>query len=354
MLLTLPVRRCLHTTKTRHVIWLMTPLARFGIALGGRIARTVWRRLPNDKKQAVKDGFYKRKGVLYGFGLVSVCGGGYYYYNHIDYTPLTQRQRYITYTRKDVHQLLTSLDQTNDYISTFVNCDNILPATAPEYKLTKQILTNILSSNSWCEELATIDSWRLIVVKEDDIINAISLPTGDIIIYTGLINNCRNHDELGLIMGHEVAHIVLNHGCETLSRQGLISFLGAFVIATIWFLIPSDVISFVTHRIFNSSVKILVEYPYSQKLELEADEVGLMLASKACYDPNRSINVWKQMPDQQRYTSTHPCNEERLSMLSSLAPSAQRLYDSSSCVITGSDFMTIVTNYINKLFGQQK
>ena len=338
------MKRTLYGSPIHRAVWFMTPLGRFAVAVGGRIARTVWRRLPEKDKKVIKDTIHKRRHVLYGAGLLGVAGGAAYYYSHIERVPLTNRSRYMMYNREDVRHLLKkSNDQ--DHIYEFVDPNDILPVDHPDYKLVKGIVNNILISNNWCKDLVEIESWRVIVAKGDNVTNAISLPTGDIIMFTGMIRNCQNTDELGFIIGHEIAHVVLNHGTETLSRTGLVSFLGLFVIAVIWFVIPSDLLSFLTHQLFNGTAKIMFEYPYSQQIELEADRVGLMFASKACYNPDTSINVWKHMPDLcegVEYLSTHPCNEKRLGMLNSLLPMAKELYEESECSTTTKTFQSFV------------
>ena len=302
------------------------------------MARTIWRRLPEEEKRSIKDRISKNKRYLWGAGLLSVSGGCYYYYSHLEVVPLTQRRRFMMYRREDIHRLLVL--ENENYIHEFVSPESILPPDHPTYQLTKRVFANVLHSNRWCKELNNIESWRLFVAEGDDIVNAVSLPTGDIILFTGMIKSCRNHDELGLIIGHEVAHVVLNHGSETLSHTGLLSFLGLFVIATIWFIIPSDVLSLFLHKAFNGSTKVLLEYPYSQRIEYEADRVGLMFASKACYNPDNSVNIWEHLPELggEEYLSTHPCNKKRLDQLTAILPTACQLYNESNCKRTASKF----------------
>ena len=36
--------------------------------------------------------------------------------------------------------------------------------------------------------------------------------TGNIFVFTGMLEACENDDQLGYILGHEIAHSVLSHG----------------------------------------------------------------------------------------------------------------------------------------------
>jgi predicted Zn-dependent protease len=53
--------------------------------------------------------------------------------------------------------------------------------------------------------------------------------------------------------------------------------------------------------------------PFSRNCESEADHIGLLLMSKACYDPNAAIEMWESMEKlkvgkQMEFISTHPSN----------------------------------------------
>ena len=146
---------------------------------------------------------------------------------------------------------------------------------------------------------------------------------------------CHNIDEVSLILSHEMAHIILDHAIEGISHSGLVSKLKLACIAAIWFFIPSVFISLFTHVLFNETVKLLSKKRYSRKLEMEADQVGLLLASKACFNPERAIKLWNHLrtgnQSDQEYFQTHPCNERRFMILQSLLPQAKELYSSGQC-----------------------
>lgn len=68
-------------------------------------------------------------------------------------------------------------------------------------------------------------------------------------------------------------------------------------------------------------------------MEEEADKVGLMLLSRACFEPSKSVEIWSHFPSQeiQQYLSTHPLNEHRLEKLWGHLPLAKELQDDSQC-----------------------
>ena len=43
-----------------------------------------------------------------------------------------------------------------------------------------------------------------------------SFQTGQIFVFRGMLNLIENRDQLAVILGHEIAHVVLNHGVRQL------------------------------------------------------------------------------------------------------------------------------------------
>ncbi|MCX8473257.1 MAG: M48 family metalloprotease, partial [Sediminibacterium sp.] len=75
------------------------------------------------------------------------------------------------------------------------------------------IVTHICKSNK-------IDRETIIVhVLNKDEINAFALPNGHLIIYSGLIHNSDNQEELTGVISHEIAHIELNHVMKKLVKE---------------------------------------------------------------------------------------------------------------------------------------
>ncbi|KAG2461503.1 OMA1 Metalloendopeptidase, partial [Polypterus senegalus] len=84
----------------------------------------------------------------------------------------------------------------------------------------------------------------------------------------------------------------------------------------------------------------LFNRPYSRKLEVEADKVGLQLAAKACADVRAGSVFWHQMdlsevltgkPTVPEWLSTHPSHVSRAEQLDRLIPEALKLRESCDC-----------------------
>lgn len=75
------------------------------------------------------------------------------------------------------------------------------------------IITRICKSNNI--ERTKI---KVHVIKNDEI-NAFALPSGFLIIYSGLISNANNPEELAGVISHEIAHIELNHVMKKLVKE---------------------------------------------------------------------------------------------------------------------------------------
>lgn len=176
-------------------------------------------------------------------------------------------------------KVLSVIEKEKEDIAEILNTNeqSFLPHTHPDYKYVHGVVSRILGANDIPEFQGF--NWGLYVIDNPNIVNALCLPTGDIFVYSGLINQCKNENELAFILSHEIAHAVLDHGMETLSRLGAVNFLQLFLIAVIWSVIPSDLVSYFMHRVSRSTVRVLLEYPHSRKLETEADKVSLYLFS---------------------------------------------------------------------------
>jgi len=60
--------------------------------------------------------------------------------------------------------------------------------------------------------------WEFNLV-EDPNVNAWCMPGGKVVVYTGLLPVAKTEEGLAVVMGHEIAHAVAQHGNERMSQQ---------------------------------------------------------------------------------------------------------------------------------------
>lgn len=328
----------LHTTPRRStpklLLLLYGPVGRFVAALGGRLTRSWWTRLTPERRAAVRAWFRKNSRKFYAFFGVLGLGGVGFYATHLEETPMTGRRRFIMFSREEVLKMIES--ERKVILESFFKVDEhlLLKHDHPLYQRVHGIVSRILAGNN-VQEFEGFN-WGLYVIDNPGSVNALCLPTGDIFVFTGLIKQCKSDDELAFILSHEIAHAVMGHGVEALSRNGVVSFLQMCLIAVIWAVIPSDLLSYFMHGLSRSSVQVMFELPHSRKMETEADKVGLMIAARACYDPAQAAGVWAHLQNidsgkDLEFLSTHPANETRLESLQILIPEAYGVWEKSEC-----------------------
>lgn len=323
-------RCCLHLTPTRRV-WFMTPLARILVAVGARLGRSAWGRMSPERRQAVKKALGVRTGtILGGLGVMSAFSIGYYIY-HIEEAPITKRRRFMMINRQQLTEMMEA--EREELMNMVTNGCPVLPVTNKAYDIVIPILNRIIPEQKviFDSDMSQIE-WTLYILDSPNIVNALCLPSGEIFVHSGLLGACHNEDELALILSHEIAHVLMNHGVEAFSNKGLLDFFLLFAVAAIWFLVPNDLVSALFHKYSHSVLDVLFHLPHSRQLEEEADRVGLMLMSSACFHPDRSVKVWTHFPSNSaQILSTHPVNEQRLETLQELLPLANYMWAASNC-----------------------
>jgi len=171
--------------------------------------------------------------------------------------------------------------------------------------------------------------WEL-VVFDDPQVNAFALPGGKIGVYTGLMGITENQHQLAAVIGHEVGHVIAEHGNERMSSSALI---GVGMEVTNQLLQANEIAS--SNLIMAGlglGVQVGVQLPFSRTHESEADLIGLNLMAKAGFDPQQSVNLWQNMAKasgdnrQPELLSTHPLPTTRIDTLTNNMPKAMEAY----------------------------
>jgi predicted Zn-dependent protease len=173
--------------------------------------------------------------------------------------------------------------------------------------------------------------WDVNVIQSDQV-NAFCLPGGKIAVYTGLVPVAQNADAMAVVMGHEISHALLRHGAQRMSEQKLAQ-LGQM----------AGAMSGMDQQQMQAVMAVYGygrALPYARKQESQADEMGLMLAAAACFNPEEAVPLWQRMEQasggsgQPEFASTHPNPGTRIENLQALMPKAMQ-YRAKFCNASG-------------------
>ncbi len=169
-------------------------------------------------------------------------------------------------------------------------------------------------------------NWEFNVV-DDKTINAFCMPGGKVVVFTGILGVTKNEDALAVVMGHEIAHALANHGNERMS-QGLIAQLGLSSLEIALSQKPAATRQLLMTAA-GAGTQVGVLLPFSRKHESEADEIGLYLMAMAGYNPNEAAPFWQRMASvgggsrPPEFLSTHPDPVKRSAELKKMIPRAK-------------------------------
>lgn len=192
----------------------------------------------------------------------------------------------------------------------------------------QQSVEEFMAQNNWSDQLKGYD-WEFNLVDEN-IVNAWCMPGGKVVFYTGIMPVCKDETGVAVVMGHEVAHAIANHGAERMS-QGLLQQMGGVALDVAVANQPGE-----TRALFGMAYGLASNYgamlPFSRLHESEADEMGLIFMAMAGYDPGEAPKFWERMAEKSggkappEFMSTHPSHETRISDLNAKIPEAMKYY----------------------------
>lgn len=159
-------------------------------------------------------------------------------------------------------------------------------------------------------------NWRFGVIDTDGV-NAFAAPAGYVFITRGLFARLDNESELAGILAHEIAHVLHGHYVNTMIKQDRVAALGELATSALSSSGKGDWSPLVnlSRGVYSSGLDKSDEY--------QADRLGIVLATRAGYDPYglpRVLQMYATTPNQGEFEllfSTHPSAAARLDELSS-------------------------------------
>ena len=172
--------------------------------------------------------------------------------------------------------------------------------------------------------------WEFNLIEDEKTANAWCMPGGKVAVYTGILPYTKDETGLAVVMGHEVAHALADHGNERMSH-GLLANLGGMALSVALAQKPQQTRElFMT--VFGVTANVGVLLPYSRLHESEADRIGLLIMARAGYDPREAIPFWERMGKDDKkgppeILSTHPAPTSRIANIKDYLPEALQYYE---------------------------
>jgi predicted Zn-dependent protease len=168
--------------------------------------------------------------------------------------------------------------------------------------------------------------WQVNLIDSEQI-NAFCMPGGKIAFYSGIVDRLQlTDDEIAIVMGHEIAHALREHGREQAGTARIARGLtmGASFLSQLfgW----GDLGGYLA-----SGAARLTLLQFGREDESEADLIGMDLAARAGFDPRAGIVLWQKMAavskgQAPRWLSTHPPHTARMEDLRRSLQTALPLY----------------------------
>ncbi|KAL7446323.1 hypothetical protein ACHAXM_010403 [Skeletonema potamos] len=272
--------------------------------------------------------------IKYGF-IVPITGltmaSVYAYFSCLDYVPYTNRKRLICTNPQWEHEM--GHRQYKEFIQRFQG--DILPTNHRASVTVKRVGSRIAAAaqnfsmqygQTKDANNATMSPYTYTVVRSNEA-NAFVIPGNHVFVLTGLFRYAHNEDELASVLGHEMAHNLARHAGERVSENILMTILSRLVLI----LDPTGIL----FTLLVPAQQLLIALPHSREHEIEADQIGIVLASEACYDPRSAKIVFSRMKEDgdkksvtpPEFISTHPGYDTRLSYFDKWMPDALERYD---------------------------
>ncbi|MDZ7622835.1 MAG: M48 family metallopeptidase [Ignavibacteriaceae bacterium] len=242
--------------------------------------------------------------------------------------PITGRSQLHLISSADLNAL--SFQQYSEFLQ-----QNKLSTDAQSTDMVKTVGSNIKSAveiyfaqHNLSKELSGY-AWEFNLIESPEA-NAWCMPGGKVVVYSGILPITQNQTGLAVVMGHEIAHAIAQHGAERMS-QGLMQQLGGVALSVALQNEPQTTQNiFMTAYGLGSTVGVIL--PFSRTQESEADRLGLIFMAMAGYNPNAALDFWTRMSQSKtggsppEFLSTHPSDQTRIANLKKYMPEAMEYY----------------------------
>ncbi|MDA0282804.1 MAG: M48 family metallopeptidase [Planctomycetota bacterium] len=152
-----------------------------------------------------------------------------------------------------------------------------------------------------------------VLIVDSDVVNALALPGGTILVFRGLIDTMDTSEQLAAVLAHEMSHVTLRHHLHQIARSvGIVAAIN-IVVGDV-----GGIVALGTEVLESATLN-----NYSQVQETEADLEGARMMHEAGMDPRAMIEMLDNLPDSGipdalSWLSTHPDSEDRAATVQGL------------------------------------
>jgi predicted Zn-dependent protease len=209
--------------------------------------------------------------------------------------------------------------------------------------ISKENLVAILDEDDsyqrWTTAVEQLDGKWTYMLIDSQVPNAFvhQIMPRHIFITTSMLNIIGNEDELALVLGHELSHMLLGHNSEKNMVETMLRTIEVL-------LLSMDPTSGVLSLLFVGSLATLrtaFTAAHSREDEHEADELGIQLAAMACFDTRKAASMFRNLDEKAgvpngtrllSFADTHPSSSDRYEklILASTTENADK-YATTSC-----------------------
>jgi len=232
--------------------------------------------------------FYSNQGMSQGCGLnmgrivIGLIIAGVAIFSFLSsksYNPVTGENQYVSIT--PAQEIALGLQAEPDMLQQYGGEDTDPGRAAQVQKVGARLLQK-------SEAAQTEWQFQFHLLRDDQTVNAFSLPGGQVFITDGLYDLLKTEGQLAGVLGHEMGHVLARHGAQQLAQSQLTDgLIGAVAVAAAN---PNDPNGASAAQVAQV-VGQLVNLKYSRTDESQADTLGVRLMGEAGYDPNAMIQV---------------------------------------------------------------
>jgi Zn-dependent protease with chaperone function len=169
--------------------------------------------------------------------------------------------------------------------------------------------TKLLNDFAKQLNLQNTKSLKFTVVKSNEI-NAFALPNGSIVVFTGILKEMKDYDELVGLLGHEASHVNNRHSMKMLCRS-----LSGYLFVSVILGDANGIMATI-----GDNVNSFQSLSFSREFEHQADADGykILLANKV--NPQGMSNLFKRLQEHHsisipEFLSSHPITENRIDFI---------------------------------------